>query len=75
MRTRGPQASSGTVLYLSWSKKTRGAVHLRTITLRAVDDERAVLGHERHVAHVDVLLLDVAVDLERFLVNVPDDQA
>jgi len=28
-------------------------------TLGAVDDESAVLGHERHVAHVDILLLDI----------------
>ena len=39
----------------------RGAMHLRNDdALGAVDHERAVHGHERHVAHVDVLLLDVA---------------
>ena len=39
---------------------TRRAVHLADDdALGAVDDEGAVLGHERHVAHVDVLLLDV----------------
>ena len=38
----------------------RAAVHLRDDDpLGAVDDEGAVGGHERHVAHVDVLLLDV----------------
>ena len=38
----------------------RRAVHLRDDhALRAVDDEGAVHRHERHVAHVDVLLLDV----------------
>ena len=38
----------------------RRAVHLRDDdALGAVDDEGAVVGHERHVAHVDVLLLDV----------------
>ena len=38
----------------------RRAVHLRhDHPLRAVDDERAVLRHQRHVAHIDVLLLDV----------------
>ena len=38
----------------------RRTVHLRDDdALGAVDDERAVVGHERHVAHVDVLLLDV----------------
>ena len=36
------------------------AVHLRDDdALGAVDDEGAVHGHERHVAHIDVLLLDV----------------
>ena len=36
------------------------AMHLRDDdALGAVDDERAVRGHERHVAHIDVLLLDV----------------
>ena len=35
-------------------------VHLRNDdALGAVDDERAVVGHERDVAHVDILLLDV----------------
>ena len=39
---------------------TRRTVHLRhDNALGAVDDEGAVLGHERHVAHVDVLLLDI----------------
>ncbi len=56
---------------------TRRTVHLRhDDALGAVDEEGAVLGHERHVAHVNVLLLDIehrtgvgfAVDLE-------DDQA
>ena len=38
----------------------RRAVHLADDhALGAVDDERAVLRHERHVAHVDVLLLDI----------------
>ena len=38
----------------------RAAVHLRDDdALGAVDDEGAVRRHERHVAHVDVLLLDV----------------
>src|SRR4029453_1477833 len=52
------------------------AVHLGDDdALGAVDDERAVGRHERHVAHVDVLLLDV---LDRagagFLVDVEHDQ-
>src|SRR5690606_16073221 len=39
---------------------TRRTVHLADdYAFGAVDDEGAVLGHERHVAHVDVLLLDI----------------
>ena len=55
----------------------RRAMHLRDDhPLGAVDHEGAVVGHQRHVAHVDVLFLDVA-DRPRagFLVDVPDDQA
>src|SRR3546814_6207132 len=38
----------------------RRTMHLRhDHALGAVDDERAVLRHQRHVAHVDVLLLDI----------------
>ena len=38
----------------------RRTVHLRNDhALGAVDDEGAVAGHERHVAHVDILLLDI----------------
>ncbi len=50
------------VLPRSWSKKTPGApVHLGDDdALGAVDDEGAVVGHERDVAHVDFLLLHVA---------------
>ncbi len=52
------------------------AVHLRDDhALGAVDDEGAVRRHERHVAHIDVLLLDV---LDRagagLLVDVEHDQ-
>jgi hypothetical protein len=53
------------------------AVHLRDDdALGAVDDEGAVIGHQGHVAHVDVLLLDVA-DRARagLLVDVEDDEA
>jgi len=55
----------------------RRTVHLRhDDALGAVDDESAVLGHERHVAHVDVLLLDIE---DRpgfgFGVDFKDDQA
>ena len=43
--------------------------------LGAVDDERAVVGHQRDVAEVDLLLLDVADGLDlRLGVLVPDDQ-
>ena len=53
------------------------AVHLRNDdALGAVDDERAVLGHERHVAHVDVLFLDVADRARaRILIDIPDHQS
>jgi hypothetical protein len=56
---------------------TGAAVHLGDDdALGAVDDEGAVRGHERHVAHVDVLLLDV---LDRagagLLVDIEHDQA
>ncbi len=52
-------------------------VHLRhDHPFGAIDDERAVVGHQRHVAHVDGLLLDVA---DRpgagVLIHVPYDQA
>ena len=54
----------------------RRAMHLRDDhALGAVDDEGAVHRHERHVAHVDVLLLDV---LDRagagLLVDIEHDQ-
>ncbi len=43
--------------------------------LGAVDDERAVLGHQRDVAEVDLLLLDVADGLHpRLRVLVPDHE-
>ena len=52
------------------------AVHLRDDdALGAVDDEGAVIGHERDVAHVDILLLDV-LDRTRagLLVDIEHDQ-
>jgi len=55
----------------------RAAMHLRDDdALGAVDDEGALVRHERHVAHVDILLLDVA-DRARagLLVDVPHHQA
>ena len=55
----------------------RRAMHLRDDdALGAIDDEGAVIGHERDVAHVDILLLDV---LDRFgagfLVDIEHDEA
>ena len=54
----------------------RRTVHLRDDhALGAVHDEGAVVGHERHVAHVDVLLLDIADGARAgLLVDVPHDE-
>ena len=53
------------------------AMHLRNDdALGAVDDEGAVVGHERNVAHVDILLLDVLDRLGAGLfVDIEHDQA
>ena len=53
------------------------AMHLRDDdALGAVDDEGAVVGHERNVAHVDILLLDVLDRLGAGLfVDIEHDQA
>ena len=53
------------------------AVHLRDDhALGAVDDEGAVVGHERDVAHVDILLLDVLDRLGAgLLVDIEHDEA
>ena len=58
-------------------KHARAAVHLRdNNTFRAIDDEGAVIGHERHIAHVDILFLDVAHGTATgFLIYIPNDQA
>src|SRR5262249_10504295 len=58
-------------------ESARRAVQLRDDdALGAVDDERAVLGHQRDVAEVDLLLLDVADGLDAGLgILVPDDEA
>ena len=55
----------------------RRAVHLRhDHALGAVDDEGALVRHERDVAHIDVLLLDVLDRTgSRFLVGLEHDQA
>ena len=42
-------------------------------TLGAVDDEGAVVGHERHFAHVDLLFLDLLDHLGRVRLTVVDD--
>src|SRR5690606_33057800 len=48
----------------------RAAMHLRDDdALGAVDDEGALVRHERHVAHVDALLLDIEDGL-RFSVRI-----
>ena len=58
-------------------ENARRAVHLRDDdALGAVHDEGAVVGHERHVAHEDVLLLDVLDGLGAgVLVDVEHDEA
>ena len=55
----------------------RRAMHLRDDdALGAVDDEGAVHRHERHVAHIDVLLLDVLDGAGAgLLVDIEHDQA
>ncbi len=55
----------------------RAPVHLRDDdALGAVDDKGTVHGHERHVAHIDVLLLDVLDGLgARLLIHLEDDEA
>ena len=55
----------------------RRAVHLgNDYALGAVDDERSVRGHQRHVAHVDDLLLDVLHRLcASILVGIEHDEA
>ena len=53
------------------------AMHLRDDhPLGTVDHEGAVVGHERDIAHVDILLLDVLDRLGAgFLVDIENDQA
>lgn len=55
----------------------RRTVHLGDDdALGAVDDERAVVGHERHVAHVDGLFLDVLDRLRAgILIDIEHDEA
>ena len=61
MRAANKQLAGGMGLAAVVVEEHAGrAVHLRDDdALGAVDDEGAVHGHERHVAHIDVLLLDV----------------
>ena len=55
----------------------RRAVHLRNDdALGAVDDEGAVVGHERNVAHVDILLFDVLDrTCARLFIDIEHDEA
>src|SRR5882762_4353962 len=64
-------------LVLRVEEGARRSVQLRDDdALGAVDDEGAVLGHQRDVAEVDLLLLDVADGLDaRLGVLVPDHEA
>ena len=53
---------------------TRAAVQLaHDHAFGAVDDERAVVGHQGHFAHVDLLLLDLLDQLRRMRFPVVDD--
>src|SRR5437899_10109760 len=55
---------------------TRTSVQLGdNYPLRAIDDEGAVLRHQGHIAHIDILLLDIA-DRARagILVDIPNDE-
>ncbi len=54
----------------------RRAVHLRNDnTFRTVHDKGAVVCHERHIAHVNVLLLDVLDGLRASIfINIKYDQ-
>ena len=57
-------------------KHPRRAVHLRyDHPFGAIDDKSAVVRHQRHVAHINVLFLDVP-DRPRqgFLVDIPNDE-
>ena len=55
---------------------TRRAMHLAdNDALSTIDNERAVIGHQRHVAHVNGLFLDIADRLGAgILIEVPHDQ-
>ena len=57
-------------------KYPRRTVHLgNDDPLRAIDDEGAVVGHQRHITHENVLFLDVADGAGLgFLVDVPNDE-
>ena len=72
---REQQLAAECVLPLSCSKNTPGrAVQLaHDHALGAVDDERAVVGHQGHLAHVDLLLLDLLDHLGRMRLAVIDD--
>src|SRR5690606_38608361 len=77
--TRGEQELAGRVrlALVMVEKDARRTVHLADDdALGAVDDERAVHRHERHVAHIDVLLLDILDGFRaRILIDVEHDEA
>src|SRR5690242_8728153 len=58
-------------------KNTRAAVHLRDDDpFGAIDDEGSVLRHQWHIAHIDVLLLDVTNRARPgIFVHVPNNEA
>ncbi len=78
MRAANSSLPDEWVLPLSWSKNTPGERCICETMTRSVPLTMKVpfVGHERHVAHVDVLLLDV---LDRpgagLLVDIEHDQA
>ena len=55
-------------------KHTWRAVHLRNDNpFRAINDEGAIVRHQRHITHIDILLLDVPNGAGlRFLINIPN---
>ena len=76
---RGKQEFAGRMRFalVMVEEDTRRTMHLRDDhPLGAVDHKSALDRHQGHVAHVDVLLLDVADRARaRILVNIPDHEA
>ena len=77
--TRGKQifARAVALTFVMVKEDARRTVHLRNDhTLGAVHDKGTVFGHERHVAHIHVLFLDIADRTgTRVLVDIPNNQA